>query len=376
MALRSKDLFEDSSMSFGDHLEELRFYLIRALLGVILVSIFTLIFGNYLVAIVRAPIDRALIRQGLAKYRVDDIGTDTFIERISKWSNSLSGMAEEEIEEENTLESEGPDAVPDEGARLEGRQIDIQIPQRDLVNALHQAAPDKFERMDAPADADADGKEAAVTLRISAPEFSIFRENVKRANRPVTLNVQEAFLTYVKVALVSGVVFSSPWIFYNAWMFVAVGLYPHERKFVYVYGTMSLVLFLVGAVFCFYIVFPFILEFLLSFNSWLDVQPQIRLSEWVTFAVFLPLMFGVSFQLPLVMVFLNRLNVFSETVYREQRRMAMLVIAFVSMILTPSDPASMMLMMIPLVFLYELGIMLCRINPVDNPFEREGELMT
>lgn len=166
-------------------------------------------------------------------------------------------------------------------------------------------------------------------------------------------------MTYLKVSLVAGLVFSSPWIFYQMWLFVAAGLYPHERKYVYVYGVMSLVLFLTGALFCFYCVFPFVLHFLLNFNKTLEIQPQIRLSEWISFAVMLPVMFGISFQLPLVMLFLERISIFSAAVYREQRRMAILVIAILSALLTPADPTSMVMMMVPLVFLYELGIRLC-----------------
>ena len=134
---------------------------------------------------------------------------------------------------------------------------------------------------------------------------------------------------------------------------------------------MSTILFLVGVVFCFYAVFPFVLSFLLGFNSMLDVQPQIRLSEWISFAVTLPLMFGVSFQLPLVMLFLERISIFEVNAYREKRRMAVLVIAFLSMMLTPADPMSMLLMMIPLVFLYEFGIMLCSLGAKKSGFEDE-----
>ncbi len=367
MALRSRDLFEDKTMSFGDHLEELRHYLIRAVLGLIVVCIFTLIFGNRLMNVVRAPIDHALLRHGLIEYRVDDLGNKNFMDYIIDWSNDLQrgdifgGSQTEENSEKKA-------------AQMQGEQIKVDIPAHDLLKALHEASPDQFP---APALAE-EGAESSksIQLKIQAPEFSIFRDYVVKSNRPVTLNVQEAFMTYIKVALVCGMVFSSPWLFYNLWMFVASGLYEHERKFVYFYGTLSLVLFLSGAIFCFYIVFPFVLEFLLSFNSWLEVQPQIRLSEWVTFAVILPLMFGISFQLPLVMVFLNRLNIITEQLYREQRRMAILVIAFVSIMLTPSDPTSMLLMMFPLLFLYELGILLCKLNPVTNPFGEEGEPVT
>lgn len=363
MSLRQRDLFEDSSMNFGDHLDELRFYLIRSLIGVIIVCVFTLSFGNHLVALVRGPIDKALVRHGLSDFKIDDVGTESLTERFKKWWNQPTEGEDQEAAELH--------------AKLEGQKVQIEIPSKELLKALRQVAPNRFsesaDQPDQKEKTEQDKSPQSIRLTISAPEFSIFREGIKKQNRPVTLNVQEAFMTYIKVAVVSGLVISSPWIFYNAWMFVAVGLYPHERSFVYIYGAMSLCLFLAGAVFCFYAVFPFVLEFLLSFNAWLDVQPQIRLSEWVSFAVFLPLMFGVSFQLPLVMVFLNRLNIFTETVYREQRRIAWLVIAALSMLLTPSDPTSMLLMMFPLIFLYEFGIWLCKMNPTNNPFGDEGE---
>ena len=134
---------------------------------------------------------------------------------------------------------------------------------------------------------------------------------------------------------------------------------------------MSLTLFLGGVVFCFFAVFPFVLHFLLSFNAWLGVQPQIRLSEWISFAIILPLMFGISFQLPMVMLFLERISIFDAVTYRQKRRMAVLVIAILSMFLTPADPMSMLLMMFPLIVLYELGIILCAYSPVKSPFEAE-----
>jgi sec-independent protein translocase protein TatC len=188
-------------------------------------------------------------------------------------------------------------------------------------------------------------------------------------NKPITLNVQEAFMTYLKVALIGGVVLTSPWIFYQVWLFVAAGLYPHEQRYVFVFLPFSLALFLGGILFCFYLVFPFVLTFLLGFNDWLGVSPQIRLSEWISFAVMLPLLFGVSFQLPLVMLFLNQLSIADTELYRSKRRVAILVIAILSMMLTPADPASMVLMMLPLIVLYELGIWLCQYMTNRNPFQ-------
>ncbi len=211
--------------------------------------------------------------------------------------------------------------------------------------------------------------ERPVPLQLVADEFATFRTTADRMNKPITLNVQEAFMTYLKVALIGGIVLTSPWIFYQIWQFVAAGLYPNEQRYVYVFLPFSLVLFLSGITFCFFLVFPFVLSFLLGFNDWLGVTPQIRLSEWISFAVLMPLLFGVSFQLPLVMLFLERLSIFDAKIYREKRRIAILVIAIASMMLTPADPASMILMMIPLVLLYELGIWLCQYIAQRNPFQ-------
>ena len=71
------------------------------------------------------------------------------------------------------------------------------------------------------------------------------------------------------------------------WLFVAAGLYNHERRYIYIFLPLSLGLFIAGILFCFFLVFPFVLKFLLSFNSMLGVQPQIRLSEWISFAIIL-----------------------------------------------------------------------------------------
>jgi sec-independent protein translocase protein TatC len=248
---------------------------------------------------------------------------------------------------------------------MEEYTIDVRLRVSRLAKLLHAANPQAYP---APAE---EFEDRWVTLPLSAAEFREFRETVVNLRKPVTLNVQEAFVTYLKVAFISGLLLASPWVFYQLWLFVAAGLYPHEQKYVYVYLPMSLTLFLGGVVFCFFAVFPFVLHFLLSFNAWLGVQPQIRLSEWISFAIILPLMFGISFQLPMVMLFLERISIFDAVTYRQKRRMAVLVIAILSMFLTPADPMSMLLMMFPLIVLYELGIILCAYSPVKSPFEAE-----
>ena len=197
-------------------------------------------------------------------------------------------------------------------------------------------------------------------LLIKSDEIALFKKTADRFNRPVTYKVEEAFMTYIKVSMVSGFVLASPWVFFQLWLFVAAGLFPHERKHVYTYLPMSLGLFFVGALFCFYFVFPIVLDFLISFNSWIGVELQPRLSDYISFVLMLPVMFGISFPLPMVMLFLERIGMITVQAYIENWRMAVLVIAIASMLLTPSDPQSMLLMMFPLVFLYIAGIQLCR----------------
>jgi len=156
---------------------------------------------------------------------------------------------------------------------------------------------------------------------------------------------------------------ASPWIFYQIWAFVAAGLYQHERKYVHIYLPMSIGLFMTGAVFCFYFVFPLVLSFLIGFSQWLGVELQPRLSEYISLVLMMPMMFGISFQLPLVMLFLERIGVVTVQTYTENWRMSVLVMAIVSMLLTPSDPGSMLLMLAPLIVLYFAGIQLCKMKP-------------
>ncbi|WP_437231033.1 twin-arginine translocase subunit TatC [Planctomicrobium sp. SH661] len=378
----TKDLFDDSTMSFGEHLEALRVHLIRAIFGLVIAAVICLYQGEKIVNFIRRPIDRALqrhaeidvqddtkeMKQGWDKFR-EDMGINTFIELFTG-TKAEQKAAEKQLKQDLARETDVAAGV--EPHKSHPDSIVVRVGVDELAQALHTSDPERFPAPQKNPEAKAKASAPRmVNLTLHAPEFAQFQATVELTRQAVTLNVQEAFMTYLKVSLVAAVILSSPWIFYQIWQFVAAGLYHHERKYVYVYGSMSLVLFLTGALFCYYAVFPFVLNFLLGFNSALKITPQIRLSEWISFAVVLPLMFGISFQLPLAMLFLERINIFQASVYREQRRMAILVIAILSSILTPADPMSMLLMMIPLIFLYELGIKLCLWMPKSSPFDVE-----
>jgi sec-independent protein translocase protein TatC len=184
-----------------------------------------------------------------------------------------------------------------------------------------------------------------------------------------SLDATEPFMIWMKAALITGLVLASPYLFLQIWLFVAAGLYPHEKHYVYIYLPISVALFAGGASLAFVFVFDPVLDFLFTFNKGMNADFDPRIGEWLSFVLVLPLGFGISFQLPLVMLFLNRIGVATLDFYIQQWRVAILIISVISMILTPADPVSMLLMAVPLCFLYLLGIGMCKYMPRgQSPF--------
>ena len=362
----SKDLFDDTTMTFGEHLEELRVRLWRAIVGLVLVTSFTMYFGDQVMAIVRKPIEDALRARGAGSRIGDEVAQMFNWQKLKDWWNATPPVE--------------PVLPPKPAGAPDPKAITIQFPVADLISILHQSDPEHFPAPPVKAESassaepksdgsPAEPAEELVALRVIAPEFEQLQKTVEMQQRPIVLTVQEGFMTWLKVSFVAGLVLSSPWVFYQMWLFVAAGLYPHERKYVHLYLPLSSILFLGGAAFCFYCVFPFVLDFLLNFSDSLKLQTQIRIADWIDFAIMLPVMFGISFQLPLVMLFLERLSIFEVKDYQEKRRIAIFVITVVSMLLTPAEPYSMLMMMIPMIILYEFGILICRWFPKPKPFD-------
>ena len=177
----------------------------------------------------------------------------------------------------------------------------------------------------------------------------------------------EPMVVYIKASFAAGLVLASPFIFYFLWEFVAAGLYRSEKRYVHFYLPLSLGLFLVGSALAYYFAFDYMLKFLFWVHEKMGIEPYPKLSDWITTVVLMPLGFGVSFQLPLVMLLLQRIGIFSIEAYWSKWRIAVVIIAFASMVLTPgSDISSMLLMFVPLTGLYFLGIVLCTYMPGES----------
>lgn len=321
-----KDLFDEESgmvaMSFGEHLEELRTRLILALLGLMVGVIITFIpplnIGQRIIKQMQDPAQAALHKFYTERARV-------------------RAAAAKKLEELTPV-------------------IEAVIPANTFFAELRRLAP----KLELPPEDELKDKTVVLPIRQDrSGTILTVQQNAEPRDALISLSPLETMGIFFMVCMISGLVLASPWVFYQAWAFVAAGLYRHERHYVKKFLPMSLGLFLTGVFLCFFGVLPITLSFLLEFNVWLGVEPTLRLADWMSFATILPLVFGLCFQTPLIMLFLERIGVFTVDDYRAKRKIAILIIVIAGAILTPGqDPFSQCLLAGPMIILYELGIIL------------------
>jgi sec-independent protein translocase protein TatC len=424
----SEDMFADTRMSFGEHLEDLRRHLLRALGGFLVFLLLSLFIGKPVLQYISAPVSDQLEEFYARRAREILLNADKDKKTVQANRPQWVKMAffkqqfhavqrgDEPLQEAVALPAgEVPYADLLARAQLLGTAGDSALREEkwdqlgQIAAALHETA-DAFERVpagdkqkvgtlaedvsrcaddlrDAARREKSEACEAALQrlhgllgdreliklwVRIEEPVkfFAALHEAQARVSkRPTlsTLSVQEAFLAYFKVSVVCALVLGSPWIFYQLWLFVAAGLYPHEKRYVHVYLPMSLGLFLFGVVLCQVFVIPKAIEALLWFNEWVGLEPDVRFNEWLGFAIMMPLVFGISFQLPLVMLFLERIGLMDVPKYISMWKISLFLIHVFAAVITPSvDVISMELLALPMFGLYILGIVLCKMKPRDT----------
>ncbi len=185
--------------------------------------------------------------------------------------------------------------------------------------------------------------------------------------------VQEPFFTAVKVAFFAGLIFSLPVIFWQFWLFVAPGLYEHEKKLVLPFVFFATSMFLVGAAFSYHVVIPFGYDFLINFGSQLfTALPSI--GEYVSFFTKLLIAFGIAFELPVITFFFAKIGLVSDKTLIGFFRYAIIFIFIFSALLTPPDVITQFLMAGPLILLYGLSILIARaVNPEKDEENNEDE---
>ncbi len=191
---------------------------------------------------------------------------------------------------------------------------------------------------------------------LSRPLLKVMPEGEKM----VFTALPEAFLTYLKMALVSGIILSSPLVFYQIWMFVSPGLHETEKSYSLPFVAFSTLFFVGGAAFGYFVVFPYGFKFFMGFAS--DyVRPLPSIREYLSLALKLLMAFGLVFQLPVFVFFLSKLGIVNATMLRSKQKYAILLIFVVAAVLTPPDVASQLMMAGPLMILYEISIWVARI---------------
>jgi sec-independent protein translocase protein TatC len=186
--------------------------------------------------------------------------------------------------------------------------------------------------------------------------------------------VPEAFFCYLKVAFLAGVLLAMPVIMYEVWLFVAPGLYTHERRFLAPVVILSSFFFVGGALFGYFIVFPYAFKYLMSFAS--DyVKPLPSMREYLNLSSMLLLAFGLIFELPLFLTMLARIGVVSPAFLRKNRKYAVLLSFVVAAMLTPTpDIVNQLLMAGPLIVLYEVSIQGARVFGKKARAEEEEDV--
>jgi sec-independent protein translocase protein TatC len=330
------DFFKDTRMSFGDHLEVLRAHLWRAIYGLLFCMGIGFVLdsigkatgrdyigiGRPLMEIIQAP-----VKQALAEFY------DRRMQRLQQEKNQENSPAAQ---------------------AAQPRRMRLRFSREDLARIPGLPADQLPESID-------------LTPIVDPVEVYEINEQVTNFIRPrelTTLSAQEGFVIYFKISLIAGLVIASPWVFWQIWSFVAAGLYPHEKRYVHTYLPISVVLFVFGVVLCQFFVMPKTVAALLWFNEYVGVTPDLRLSEWLGLAILLPVVFGLSFQTPLVMMFLERLGLADADTFKRKRKYAMFGLAVFAAVITPTpDAITMMYLWLPMVALYEFGVWLAVLSP-------------
>jgi sec-independent protein translocase protein TatC len=330
----SDDLFADTRMSFGEHIEDLRTHLLRALKWFVLALVVSFFVGKYVMHFITRPVEESLQKYYDRRYE----------KILAQLKDDLKNNPNSKLAEMN-----------------KPKPMTVTIPAQSWYDQMKGIDPQLVGTAERPTDS----ARIEMTMLIQNPfefmhELKPIQDQIGRRPGLTTLSVQEAFMVYFKISLLTGFVLASPFIFYEMWIFVAAGLYPHEKHWVYAYLPLSIFLFLAGVLATEFLVIPRAIEALLWFNEWLDLEPDFRLNEWLNFAIIVPLIFGLGFQLPIVMLFLQKIGVFTPEDFAAKRRIAYFVMIILAALGPTVDPFSLLMLWIPLCFLYELGIIMSK----------------
>jgi sec-independent protein translocase protein TatC len=190
---------------------------------------------------------------------------------------------------------------------------------------------------------------------LAAPLMNALPEGAKM----IATGVVTPFLVPVKVTVMVGLLVALPYVLYQAWAFVAPGLYAHEKRLVLPLVLASTVLFLLGVAFCYYFVFGKVFAFINQFAP-KSITPAPDIEAYLNFVMTMFVAFGVTFEIPVVVVVLARMGIVSIAQLKEARPYVIVGAFVVAAIVTPPDVVSQLMLAIPMCLLYEVGLVIAR----------------
>jgi len=314
----TKDKTEPSeaTMSLGDHLEELRVRLIKALLGLLVGAIICLCFGTKIIRFIKDPYIDAM-----KSHQLKLLADPNVLQQ-----STLFGILFSDLIEALRMDPNAPPLDPNVVQYVQGIYL------KTLERVIHETLTQQ--------------RRPPIDLTLLPAVL-------------ITLGPTDAFMAYMKISLVSGLLLTAPWVFYQIWMFIAAGLHAHERKYVQTAVPFSAALFIFGALFFLFVVAPISLRFFLGFGDVIGVSCSWTFEKYVSFVTLLMLVFGIAFQTPIAIFILNRTGLVSVRALRSSRKYVLLGIFIVAAMATPPDVISQVTLALPLFLLYELGIILC-----------------
>lgn len=177
----------------------------------------------------------------------------------------------------------------------------------------------------------------------------------------VFLAPAEALWMHIKISFISAFIISSPLVFFEIWRFIAPGLMEKERKYALPFVITTTFLFLIGSLFCFILVLPFAMNFLLTYKTE-NLTPMISVGSYIDLCLKFILSFGAIFELPVILVFLTKMGIVTTDFLAKNRKYAVLIAFIAAALLTPTpDAFNQTLMAVPIIILYEVGILASRI---------------
>ncbi len=374
----AKDIKEQlKSMSLGDHLEELRARMILAILGLFVGMVVCLFFGKTLIGVMRKPFEKEI---GQLEKKFKKLEEARLVEIRKK--QEAAGIGDQPqafiVTYDSTNGYRTYMLFQVIGKFIEALQEDRAPP--DDPNGI--APTDKPDGGDDPV------REAALIVHHPTEGFMVYvaldkldkilgelkesgaiiehSEDGPTVGQPgtaqiVTHSPVEGFMVYIKVCMLFGLLITSPWVIWQIWAFVSAGLYIKEKRYMHVVSPISTVLFVTGALFFMLVVAPLVMSFLIQFNAKMEVPSLWSLQKYINMVFSLTIVFGAAFQMPIVIVFAERLGLVTIDALAKNRKFVILGLVIVAAMATPPDVISQVSLAIPLYGLYEISIIVCRI---------------